>query len=122
MALTRLCLVVQRDCNNLQELLAPLSFQIICLLLREMPVSWNAKANLLLLICMSSLSRSAPSCQQGLRLAHASAAGGSKPAAAHSLWDRHHLQPCSSSQQSSEIPRELLSSPIWRLLSELPGL
>lgn len=66
MALRCLCLVVLRDCSNLQEFIAPISFQIIYLLLGEMPVSWNAKANLLLLICMSSLSRSAPSCQQQL--------------------------------------------------------
>lgn len=47
MALTYHCLVILRDCSNLLEFTAAISFQIIFLLFGEMPKSLNTKANLL---------------------------------------------------------------------------
>lgn len=47
MALTYHCSVILRDCSNLLEFTAAISFQIIFLLFGEMPRSLNTKANLL---------------------------------------------------------------------------
>lgn len=57
-ALTCLCLLVQRDWNNLMEFVANTTFKILYLLLGEMPVSLYVKASLLLFIGVYSLCRS----------------------------------------------------------------
>lgn len=53
MAVAYLCLEVLRDWNNL-EFIANINFQIISLLLGEMPISWYVKASLMLFMCMYS--------------------------------------------------------------------